>query len=49
MALRGRTHAIRIWRVGWWWVAGAGEGDTGGVKEKGKRDMEGGPSGQEVI
>jgi len=39
IALRGRTHAIRIWQVGWWWVAGVGEGDAGRVKgrERGTR------------
>lgn len=41
--LRGRTHTIRIWRVGRWWVARVEKGDAGGVKERERGTRREGP------
>lgn len=43
IAMRGRTHAIRIWQVGRQWVAGGGEGDAAGAKETEKGARRQGP------
>lgn len=44
IAQRGRTHAIRIWQIRWQWVAGSGEGDTGGAKERERGTTRQGPT-----